>query len=618
MAFRSVALLQSHQRIPALHDYYVPDLVELCGLAAVIRTEVDDVWLPVSPVDRAPLATFERFLRRHRPQLVGISSFTCGARSAVEYAEISKRFGAFVVLGGYHPTAEPDEMLASPYVDAVVRGQGEESLLELVRRGSPEGIDGISFRDNGVVVHAPPRATAPVLDDLPLPLRELRPERFGLTGLDYHTDTIYASRGCRGRCVFCANHLIGGSWRSRSLEGIMAELETIRPTRRRAWKHVKFWDSNFLTDPDRVARLCALIREGGFHRHFRFIVETRAEDIVRAADILPTMQSVGFCRIGCGVESPNRDTHRELNKGINLSHVDQAAGLLEKANIQLTKFLIVGHEHESEADIRAYPDYALSHGVNLKNTTFFVMTPYPGTELADHYARQGLVASRDWDLYTNFGAVVQPNGISALRLQVLHAAVAIRHGTWRRFLAGKRASSVVGKLLEPLLLLAGVGLVRGGRTAEAIAADLHDAMTGAAGEVERPTRPRRRRFADRLAVTVGHLDREPVSVVVVQDGDRERLVIGPTSRIPDDPKRFELWLEAQALVRLAGRMDYQRFTADALTAYWRPLALSPVRAICVARGLASIAALLIGAAAGPLRPGARRRPPPDRVGNDRR
>jgi magnesium-protoporphyrin IX monomethyl ester (oxidative) cyclase len=606
MSFRSVALLQSHQRIPALHDYYVPDLVELCGLAAVIRQDVDDVWLPVSPVDREPLAAFERFVRRHRPQLVGISSFTCGARSALEYAEIAKRFGAFVVLGGYHPTAEPDEMLASPDVDAVVRGQGEESLLELVRRGSPDGIDGISYRDNGGVVHGPARTTAPALDELPLPLRELRPERFGLSGLDYHTDTIYASRGCRGRCVFCANHLIGGSWRSRSLDGIMAELETIRPARKRAWKNVKFWDSNFLTDPDRVAHLCAMILEGGFRRHFRFIVETRAEDIVRAAEILPAMQSAGFCRIGCGVESPSRTTHRELNKGINLSHVDRAAVLLERANIQLTKFLIVGHEHEGEADIKAYPDYALSHGVKLKNTTFFVMTPYPGTELAERYAREGLVASRDWNLYTNFGSVVAPNGISALRLQVLHAAVAIRHGTWRRFLAGKGASSVLGKLIEPLLLLAAVGVVRGGRPPEEIAADLHDALAAAAGEVERPTRSRRRRFGDRLAVTLSHLDREPATVAVVADGDRERLVIGPRSRIPGDPRRVELRLEAATLVRTAGKLDYQRLAADALTLYWRPSALSPARAFTVIRGLGAIAALAAGVAAGSLRPGGRR------------
>lgn len=611
MSFRTVALLQSHQRIPALHDFYVPDLVELCGLAAIVRPEVDDVWLPVSPVDRAPLATFTRFMRRHRPDLVGVSSFTCGARSALEYAEIAKGFGAFVVFGGYHPTAEPDEMLASPHVDAVVRGQGEESLLELVRQGSPAGIDGISYRDNSGVVHGPPRTSAPSLDDLPLPLRELRPERFGLTGLDYHTDTIYASRGCRGKCVFCANHLIGGKWRGRSLEKIIAELETIRPVRKRAWKHVKFWDSNFLTDPERVERLCTMIRDGGFHRYFRFIVETRAEDIVRAADILPTMRSVGFCRIGCGVESPSRVTHRELKKGINLRHVDEAADLLEKANIQLTKFLIIGHEHESETDIQAYPDYALSHGVNLKNTTFFVMTPYPGTELAERFAHEGLVASRNWDLYNNFGAVVRPNGISELRLQVLHAAVAMRHGTWRRFVAGKRASSVIGKLVEPLLLLAKVGWVRGGRTAEAIAADMYDALMMASGEVDRSARPRSRKLADRVAFTLRHQERDPLSVALVVDGDRERLVIGPRNQLPSDRRRIELELEAETLVSLAHRIDFQRLAADALAAYWRPRSLTPRRVLNIGRGLVPIMVLAGGMAVRTVRLSARARQQPE-------
>ena len=62
-----------------------------------------------------------------------------------------------------------------------------------------------------------------------------------------------------------------------------------------------------------------------------FIVETRVEDIVRAAPILPTMRRAGFVRMGCGVESPSRATHQELGKGINLSLVDRAAELVAAA-----------------------------------------------------------------------------------------------------------------------------------------------------------------------------------------------------------------------------------------------------------------------------------------------
>jgi magnesium-protoporphyrin IX monomethyl ester (oxidative) cyclase len=575
--FRSVALLQSHLQVPAWHIYYVPDLVELCMLAAVVRDRVDDVAIPVSPTDRDPYATFERFMRARRPELVGISSFTGGAVTARTYAEIAKRLGAFVVVGGYHASALPEEVLRLPHVDAVVRGEGEEAFAELVRSGSPEGIPGVSHRGNGGFVHNPQRPPIADLDAFPPPLREIRPPRFGLAGLDYHTDTIYGSRGCRGKCVFCANHLVGGAWRGRSLEQQIAELETIRPPRRGRWKYVKFWDSCFLEDPERVAGLCTMILGRDLNRQFRFIAETRAEDVVRAAEILPLMRRAGFVRIGCGVESPSRATHRTLRKGLNLSHVERAAELLTAANIQFTKFLIVGHAGESEADILAYPDYSLDHGVRLQNTTFFVMTPYPGTELAASYRERGLIESEDWNLYTNFGAVVAPNGIPSTRLQVLHAAVGIRYGALRRFLAGKGMVRAAEKLVEPLLLLTKVELVRGLRSSADIAAAMHDALA-AAGTSGSRTRPTRRRLSDRLALRFHLADGRSVAVGVVERGGEQELAFraGP-ARLDSRRRHFELHVSLERLVALGQSLDYQRLGSDGMTLYWRAGRFGPLR-----------------------------------------
>lgn len=72
--FDSIALLQSHQRVPPLHDYYISDLIELCGLAAVVRDQVDDISIPVTPTDRDPLGAFARFMRRRTPPPVGGAS----------------------------------------------------------------------------------------------------------------------------------------------------------------------------------------------------------------------------------------------------------------------------------------------------------------------------------------------------------------------------------------------------------------------------------------------------------------------------------------------------------------------------------------------------------------
>ena len=575
--FQRVALLQSHQRLTASHVYYLPDLVELCGLAAMVRDQVSEVAIPVSPADREPLAEFERFMRRRRPDLVGVSVFTCGARSGLEYARIAHELGAFVVFGGFHPSALPDEVLASPWVDAVVRGEGELTFAELVRGGTPEGVAGVSYRDQGRVVHNPARELIRDLDALPRPLREIRPARFGLAGLEYHTDTVFTSRGCRGRCAFCANHLVGGAWRGRAPEAIVEELLSLPLPRKGPRKQIKFWDSSFLTDPQRVETLCSLIIEHGLGDRLRLIAEARVEDVVRAADVIPSMRRAGFARIGCGVESPNRDTHRLLNKGINLSHVQRAAELLTRNRIQFSKFLIVGHANESADDVLRYPDYTLDHGVYLQRTTFFIMTPYPGTALAETLESEGRITSRNWDMYNNFGAVISPGKISPLTLQILHAAVGVRYGLVRRFLEGNSAVGALDRGLEPLLLL---GLMvpfhgpDGRRTTEDC---LMEALLLAQGVRERQ-KPRSRpgRF-HRVRVRVFAPNGRSVWIRIEDDAGCQRLVVSAdATRGPGPTGGRTLHLPLQEFVRLIRGVDLRALVHDVKTLSLRPAAFRVV------------------------------------------
>jgi magnesium-protoporphyrin IX monomethyl ester (oxidative) cyclase len=583
---RKVALLQSHQQLAPTHAYYVADLIALCSLAAAVREQVDDVTIPVAPSARDPLGQFERFVRRYRPDLVGISCFTCGAGSAPEYAKIAKRFGALVVLGGFHPSALPEEVLSLPGVDIVIRGEGEETFKQLLIAGSPEGVPGASYRDGDQLVHNPDRPLIEDLDTLPLPLREIRPERFGLSGLEYHTDTIYASRGCRGKCVFCANHLVGKRWRSHSNPRILSELLTIPPAKRGTFKFVKFWDSNFLTNPARVEELCEMILENRLERHFRFIAETRTEDVIRAAEILPKMRQAGFVRIGCGIESPNRKTHKLLQKGLNLDQVNRAGELLASASIQFTKFLIIGHANESVDDILRYPEYALSHGIKLQKTTFFIMTPYPGTELARQYREQDLISSEDWDLYTNFGATISPQGMTPLLLQTLLSTVSLRYGPARRFLNGGGMSRVLGSVVEPLFLQSNMIKLAKRYSRDEIEESLHQALKMAAGRQVRAPRRAKKTWLERCAVRFHFKGLSSVVVGIVSQGQQEVLVIqeGP-EKIGTSP---EIHLSAAHCIALFNQRNLQRIGHDMMTLNLNPRAFRAAWVLSFARDLAAV------------------------------
>jgi hypothetical protein len=250
--------------------------------------------------------------------------------------------------------------------------------------------------------------------------------------------------------------------------------------------------------------------------------------------------------------------------------VHQAAELLTAADIHFSKFLIVGHENESEADILDYPDYSLSHGVRLQGTTFFIMTPYPGTELARRFQERGLVTSQDWNRYTNFMAVVEPGEISDRRLQVLHAAVAMKYGVQRRFLAGKSVSTAIGRVAEPLLLLAKVGLLKGDKDRDQVAMSLRDALVAASGSATRPHQSRKIRNRVQFRFWLdGH---PPVVLGSSVAGDQETLVIEEGGQGLDAGDRGPVVNVSLAhFVDLAARLRYRRLTNDALTLKWRPL-----------------------------------------------
>jgi magnesium-protoporphyrin IX monomethyl ester (oxidative) cyclase len=153
--FKRIAFIKAHQKFEPVDATYTSDLTELCHLGAFIEKDVESVSIPLTPYDHTPFKTFAKSLKRERFDFVGISAMTAGYNNAREYARIAKAAGAYVVLGGYHPTALTDDVLADPNVDAVVRGEAEFPLRNLIVNGPGEDIAGLSFKRNDERVHNP-------------------------------------------------------------------------------------------------------------------------------------------------------------------------------------------------------------------------------------------------------------------------------------------------------------------------------------------------------------------------------------------------------------------------------------------------------------------------------
>ena len=441
--FKRVALVKSHQKFEPVDPAYTTDITELCHLGAFIEKDVEHVGIPVSPYNRDPLKAFSESLKPGKYDLVGISAMTPGYNNAREYARIAKEAGAYVIMGGYHPTALPDQVLADPNVDAVVRGEGELPLRDLVLHGPNRHVSGLSFKENGgPVIHNPPTALIEELDQLPLALRNIRPERFGEKGTDYSIDTIYSSRGCIAKCTFCANDTMNQSFRPLSPERFVDELEQLHD--KNVKKLVKFFDSIFMFDPQRVEKIVELM----FRRNltnFRIFTETRTDDIIRCQHLIKDLKRIGFEKILIGIESPNPETYKQLKKGGSQRKHEQAIEILQKAKIRMDAFLIIGHPHETEQDIQKYPEFAKRVGLDHQ-AMYFVMTPYPGTQIYQEYENRKLIESFDWDNYNNFGAVVR---LEKMERSTLRNLLSHCHGSTGGFSYWfQKQSGIIGVIVQ--------------------------------------------------------------------------------------------------------------------------------------------------------------------------
>ena len=461
--FKRIALVKAHQKMEIPISSYSSDLVELCYLAAYIEKDVSLVSIPVGPYDKNKYKLFTKSLQRQRFDFVGISSLTCGYNQAKEYARLAKQAGAFVAMGGYHPSALPDEVLSDPNVDAVIRGEGELTLKDLVLHGPGKSIEGLSFKENGEVIHNVERPLISDLDILPHPLRKLRPTRFGEKGDAYTSDMVFSSRGCIAKCTFCANNIVNKTYRTRSPEHFIEELESLHDKRVR--KNLKFFDPIPLFDAKRVESIIELMLKKNL-TNFRIFTESRSTDILRIKHLMPDLKRVGFVYFQVGLESPNPETLKRLKKGASVRHSEEAIRIIQENGMRVEGTFIIGHPHENEEDVRKYPEFAIRTGVNHR-ALFFVMTPYPGTQIYEEYKKQNLIDSYDWDCYNNFCSVVRLKDLDSEKLRNLQAHC---YGTTRGipyiFKKERTVPRIIGSLVVALYVMLFIYYMQGKTTIE--------------------------------------------------------------------------------------------------------------------------------------------------------
>ena len=409
--FKHICLVEAPQTIIIPFPRFITDCIGVCYLAAAVQDDVESLVMPENFYNYGIFDSLSSLLKKSPVDLVAISSMTGAFNQAERLARIAKDAGKFVVMGGFHPTALPEEVLKHSSVDVVVIGEGEETFRELVLNGPSRDVKGIAYREGGGIVYTGARETIANIDSIRFPLRSLRPERYGEKGDAYSIDTIYTSRGCPWSCSFCANDQMHKGWRGRSAENVVEEIALLHDPNNK--KLLKIWDANFLTNIGRAEKICDMMIERGL-TNFRIMTESRAKDLVRAERILDKLRRIGLSKVGLGIESPNEATLALMNKKNTLGDVAKAIELCNKNGIGAEGYFIIGHYTENIQDTIAYPEFARSLG--LRQTIFMVMTPYPGTGIYNEYKNEGKIRSYDWDLYNNYCPVIETRSMDGKTL----------------------------------------------------------------------------------------------------------------------------------------------------------------------------------------------------------
>lgn len=383
---------------------------------ALIAAGYDDVTLFDAEVEDETIA---EHLARETYDLVGISSPTPLIYEAWEVAALARKRGAITVLGGPHLTLMPEESMERAEVDLVVRGEAEETLVEIVRALDTAGathagrerlgacdwgtVAGLTWRDAaGQVVPNPGRPLPRDISGIPWPAFHLfKIERYTnlqpLTdGLDPHARayTVVTSRGCPYQCIYCSKPITGNTWRARPPEDVVAEWRYL--VEEMGATEIGVTDDVWNLKLDRAKEICRLLIDQGLTRVPWVTIHGMRADHTDA-ELFRLMKAAGCKRVGFGVESGNQAVLDAIKKRQTLDDVRRAFREARAAGLQTMGFFIFGLPADTEASMDDTIRFALELDPDLAN--FMIAAPYPGTELWDIARRDGRLFSMDWRDY---------------------------------------------------------------------------------------------------------------------------------------------------------------------------------------------------------------------------
>lgn len=379
--------------------YMVPTAWPPLGIlycAGVLMNEGVEVSILDQPAKRFSLDQTVSWVRKEDPDILGFSVLLSAAKEAPKIAERVKAENPniTIVFGNYHATFNAERILKKyPFVDVVVRGEGEYSGLELAgcleKEEKLNEVQGITFRKAGKIISNPDRPLIKKVDELPFPDRNLTGAQYTSTifGVKVNTKkftTLVSSRGCPFRCSFCGiRKFARGMWRPRSVENVIEELEFLQSE---GYEQFLFADDNFTINAKRVSKLCRRMRKAGMD--IEWFCDSRVDHV--SSDMFREMVKTGCRCLFFGIESGNQRILDYYKKGITPEQTERAVRKARKAGVDIiVGSFIVGAPDETRREIVNTLQFANKLDIDVPDVN--ILGAHTGTDIWNDLVAKGLI-----------------------------------------------------------------------------------------------------------------------------------------------------------------------------------------------------------------------------------
>ena len=356
----------------------------------------------------------EQRIREEKPDVVATTAFTSGIVDALKVLKLAKDINPEIltVIGNVHATFCYEEILKEDHghVDFIVRGEGEETMVELLdclnAGENIEKVRSLSFYKEGNVVSTPSRPAIKDLDSLPMawdlidwPIYNYKPMEGSVLAI------VSSSRGCNQKCSFCSQQLFWErKWRGRSAENFVDELEYLRDTY--GVTVVMLSDETPTLDRVRWEKILDLLIERNVG--IKILMETRVDDIIRDEDIMWKYKKAIIDHVYVGVEATTQETLDIFKKDIKVEESKKALDLLNEQDIITETSFVLGMPDDTKESMEKTIELARFYNPDL--AFFLAIAPWPYSDIYPQL--KDYVAVKDYSRYNLVEPVVKPKNMT--------------------------------------------------------------------------------------------------------------------------------------------------------------------------------------------------------------